>query len=73
MTVLVSEGDDFERTVASVMYHARTIISRVRQPSPAMEAELKSLEAHVKPADKLSWYDGLGFCMSGPRTRTSPR
>ncbi|PWI73367.1 glycoside hydrolase family 36 protein [Purpureocillium lilacinum] len=60
--ILVSEGTDFDRTVASVMYHARSIVSKIKHSDVAWDAELKTLTEQVKPQWKQNWYDGLGFC-----------
>ncbi|PNY24554.1 galactinol-sucrose galactosyltransferase 6, partial [Tolypocladium capitatum] len=60
--VLVSESNDFEHAVASVMYHARTLVSQAKHESPEWENDMKSLTKRVKPEWKENWYDGLGFC-----------
>jgi len=62
--ILVSEGTDFDRTVASVMYHARSVVSKIKHSDVAWDAELKTLTEQVKPEWKQNWYDGLGFCKS---------
>jgi hypothetical protein len=59
---LVSESNDFEHAVASVMYHARTLVSQAKQAAPEWENEMKSLTEHVKTEWEENWYDGLGFC-----------
>ncbi|KAH6609328.1 glycoside hydrolase family 36 protein [Trichoderma cornu-damae] len=60
--VLISEGDDFERVVAAVMYHARTLAMRARSTNQALEQEIKALSDAVRPEWLENWYDGLGFC-----------
>ncbi|KND91250.1 putative galactinol--sucrose galactosyltransferase 6 [Tolypocladium ophioglossoides CBS 100239] len=60
--VLVSESNDFEHAVASVMYHARTLVSQAKRENPEWENDMKSLAEQVKPEWKENWYDGLGFC-----------
>ncbi|KAK4066339.1 hypothetical protein Trihar35433_6766 [Trichoderma harzianum] len=62
VVILVSEGNDFERAVAAVMYHARTLVMRARSTNQALETELKTLADAVRPEWLENWYDGLGFC-----------
>ncbi|KAL6837617.1 glycoside hydrolase family 36 protein [Trichoderma camerunense] len=62
VVILVSEGNDFERAVAAVMYHARTLVMRARSTNQALETELKTLADTVRPEWLENWYDGLGFC-----------
>ncbi|EHK40420.1 glycoside hydrolase family 36 protein [Trichoderma atroviride IMI 206040] len=60
--ILVSEGNDFQRAVAAVMYHARTLVMKARSANQAVEEELKTLSDAVRPEWLENWYDGLGFC-----------
>ncbi len=46
------------------MYHARSIVSKIKHSDVAWDAELKTLTEQVKPEWKQNWYDGLGFCKS---------
>ncbi|KAM0262871.1 hypothetical protein ACHAQJ_001462 [Trichoderma viride] len=62
VVILVSEGNDFERSVAAVMYHARTLVTKARSTNEALEKELKILSDAVRPEWLENWYDGLGFC-----------
>ncbi|RFU75321.1 glycoside hydrolase family 36 [Trichoderma arundinaceum] len=62
VVILVSEGNDFERSVAAVMYHARSLVMKARSTNQALEHELKSLSDAVRPEWLENWYDGLGFC-----------
>lgn len=60
--ILVSEGNDFQRAVAAVMYHARTLVMKARSANEAVEEEWKALSDAVRPEWLENWYDGLGFC-----------
>jgi hypothetical protein len=60
--ILVSEGNDFQRAVAAVMYHARTLVMKARSANQAVEEEWKTLSDAVRPEWLENWYDGLGFC-----------
>lgn len=62
VVILVSEGNDFERAVAAVMYHARALVMKARSTNQALEQELKTLSEEVRPEWLENWYDGLGFC-----------
>lgn len=62
VTILVSEGNDFQRAVAAVMYHARSLVMKARSANQAVEEELKALSDAVRPEWLENWYDGLGFC-----------
>ncbi|KAF4963939.1 hypothetical protein FSARC_8074 [Fusarium sarcochroum] len=60
--ILVSEGDDFDCAVASVMYHARSLVAGTTQASDERTQELSSLVNDFKPEWLEYWFDGLGFC-----------
>lgn len=60
--ILVAEGNDFEKAVAAVMYHARSLVTKARGKNEALEAELKALSDAVRPEWLDEWYDGLGYC-----------
>ncbi|KAJ6442933.1 glycoside hydrolase family 36 protein [Purpureocillium lavendulum] len=60
--ILISQGNDFDHTVASVMYHARSIVSKIEHADSSWEADLRNFADQVKPEWKQNWYDGLGFC-----------
>ncbi|KAL7791355.1 glycoside hydrolase family 36 protein [Trichoderma ceciliae] len=62
VVILVSEGNDFEKAVAAVMYHARTLVMKARSTNEALEQELAALSDAVRPEWLENWYDGLGFC-----------
>ncbi|KAK4084542.1 uncharacterized protein Triagg1_1022 [Trichoderma aggressivum f. europaeum] len=62
VVILVAEGNDFEKAVAAVMYHARTLVMKARSANQALETELKTLADAVRPEWLENWYDGLGFC-----------
>lgn len=68
--ILVSEGNDFEKAVAAVMYHARSLVMKARGKNEALEAELKALSEAVRPEWLDQWYDGLGYCQY--TTRVTP-
>ncbi|KAH6900315.1 glycoside hydrolase superfamily [Thelonectria olida] len=61
-TILVSESDRFDRAVAAVMYHARTLVARARQTNQLENEELSALSDDLQPEWMENWYDGLGFC-----------
>ncbi|KAK4241548.1 glycoside hydrolase [Achaetomium macrosporum] len=60
-TVLVAVGDDFESTIASVIYHARTLVAATNA-SAAQTGTKITAECDVSPQWYESWYDGLGYC-----------
>ncbi|KAH7197190.1 glycoside hydrolase superfamily [Fusarium flagelliforme] len=60
--ILVSEGDDFECAMASVMYHARNLVSVTKQVNDKSKHELTALMNDFKPEWLEYWFDGLGFC-----------
>ncbi|KAM0564587.1 hypothetical protein ACHAPJ_000802 [Fusarium lateritium] len=60
--ILVSEGDDFDCAVASVMYHARNLVAGTTQANDERSQELSSLVDDFKPEWLEYWFDGLGFC-----------
>ncbi|KAL4730222.1 hypothetical protein ACLX1H_002254 [Fusarium chlamydosporum] len=60
--ILVSEGDDFDCAVASVMYHARNLVSVTKQASDEWSHEVSALVNDFKPEWLEYWFDGLGFC-----------
>lgn len=74
--ILVSEGSDFERALASVVYHARSLVWRVAQqktdPSKleSIPGEPPALQAEESKGSKAQWYDrwydGLGYCKCRP-------
>ncbi|KAK4129196.1 glycoside hydrolase family 36 protein [Parathielavia appendiculata] len=62
-TALVAVGDNFESTVATVMYHARTLVtSMAAGTSAALSVAEMTAEGDVSPQWYESWYDGLGYC-----------
>ncbi|KAF4449434.1 hypothetical protein F53441_7296 [Fusarium austroafricanum] len=60
--ILVSVGDNFDRAVASVMYHARSLVAGAQQASGTQSQELSALVDGFKPEWLEHWFDGLGFC-----------
>ncbi|OTB04406.1 glycoside hydrolase family 36 protein [Hypoxylon sp. CI-4A] len=60
--VLAAVGDDFESTVAAVMYHARTVVFAAGNESDELIQELQTLDDEVEPQWYENWYDGLGYC-----------
>jgi hypothetical protein len=62
-TILVSEGDDFDCAMASVMYHARNLVSVTKQANGEWPNELSALVDDFKPEWLEHWFDGLGFCV----------
>ncbi|KAK6717835.1 hypothetical protein SNK05_001012 [Fusarium graminearum] len=60
--ILVSEGDDFDCVMASVMYHARNLVSVMKQAKKEWSHELSALVDDFKPEWLEHWFDGLGFC-----------
>ncbi|KAF7562970.1 hypothetical protein G7046_g1137 [Stylonectria norvegica] len=60
--ILVAEGADFESAIAAVMYHARTLVSRIKKADFEWDRELAALTDKVKPEWMENWYDGLGYC-----------
>lgn len=61
--ILVSEGDDFDCAMASVMYHARNLVSVMKQAKKEWSHELSALVDDFKPEWLEHWFDGLGFCV----------
>ncbi|KAM0504148.1 hypothetical protein ACHAP8_002553 [Fusarium lateritium] len=61
-TILISEGDDFDCAMASVMYHARNLVSVTKQANEEWSNELSALVDDFKPEWLEHWFDGLGFC-----------
>lgn len=71
--ILVSEGCEFERALAAVVYHARSLIWHLSQQDSTDKAarEVKSsTDVEHKEAGGATgvwrehWYDGLGYCKS---------
>ncbi|KAI2472617.1 glycoside hydrolase family 36 protein [Annulohypoxylon bovei var. microspora] len=60
--VLAAVGNDFESTIAAVMYHARTVVFATADSLDEFTGELASLSLDVKPEWYENWYDGLGYC-----------
>ncbi|KAI1459461.1 glycoside hydrolase family 36 protein [Annulohypoxylon moriforme] len=60
--VLAAVGDDFESTIAAVMYHARTVIFAAGDSQNELAREFENLSLDVKPQWYENWYDGLGYC-----------
>ncbi|KAK3309920.1 glycoside hydrolase family 36 protein [Chaetomium strumarium] len=60
-TVLVAVGDNFESTIASVMYHARTLVMTANAATAQDGADTTS-RSDIRPEWYESWYDGLGYC-----------
>ncbi|KAG5980311.1 hypothetical protein E4U55_004159 [Claviceps digitariae] len=61
--ILISEGPQFDNTVASVMYEARKLVSpyAVSQVDPGSFGGLHT-QAAAAAQWQAEWYDGLGFC-----------
>ncbi|KAG6024920.1 hypothetical protein E4U41_001656 [Claviceps citrina] len=59
--ILISDGLEFDHTVASVMYEARNLVSpyAASHVDPGTSAGLPTQAAARWEAE---WYDGLGFC-----------
>ncbi|KAI0882239.1 glycoside hydrolase family 36 protein [Annulohypoxylon maeteangense] len=60
--VLAAVGDDFESTMAAVMYHARTVIFAAGNSQNELTKELEGLNLDIEPQWYENWYDGLGYC-----------
>lgn len=62
--ILVSLGDDFDRAVASVMYHARSLAWQTQEvETQKSDQGMKDLSESIGPEQLENWHDGLGFCM----------
>ena len=65
--ILVSEGCEFERALAAVVYHARSLIWHLSQQDStdkgAPEVEHKEAGG-ATGVWREHWYDGLGYCKS---------
>ncbi|KAH6853927.1 glycoside hydrolase superfamily [Chaetomium sp. MPI-CAGE-AT-0009] len=60
-TALVAVGDDFESTIAAVMYHARALIMGT-SASATQSVAGATAEGDIGPQWYENWYDGLGYC-----------
>ncbi|KAJ9661336.1 hypothetical protein H2201_006528 [Coniosporium apollinis] len=61
--VIVAVAKSFGVANASVMYHARKIITRYEQDSGELKAELEAMEKKDLKGQWLEdWYDGLSYC-----------
>lgn len=60
--VLAAVGNDFESTIAAVMYHARTVIFAASNSQDELTKEFQKLSLDIKPEWYENWYDGLGYC-----------
>ncbi|KAK3300541.1 glycoside hydrolase superfamily [Chaetomium fimeti] len=60
-TALVAVGDDFESTIAAVMYHARTLVMGTSASATQGLVEATA-EGDIVPQWYENWYDGLGYC-----------
>lgn len=71
--IVVSVGCEFERTLAAVVYHARSLIWHLPQKTLTSNA-LPEIKPSTDKEDKEAvgttvswrerWYDGLGYCKS---------
>ncbi|OAA61571.1 raffinose synthase Sip1 [Cordyceps fumosorosea ARSEF 2679] len=60
LMVLVSSGYDVDKTMAAVIYHARSLIWKYSQVgTPPVQLNNSS---DFKAQWRESWYDGLGYC-----------
>lgn len=60
--ILISEGADFERAVAAVMYQARRLMEPFASALPILQKYKDQSLQDIKPQWMESWYDGLGYC-----------
>ncbi|PVH88182.1 glycoside hydrolase family 36 protein [Cadophora sp. DSE1049] len=62
--VLVGLGDDFESANATVMYHARGVISTAQAASGEQQKEIEALNEGDEKTKVWAenWYDGLTYC-----------
>lgn len=51
--------------MASVMYHARNLVSVTKQANDESKHELTAFMNDFKPEWLEYWFDGLGFCEFG--------
>ena len=58
-------GDDFESTIAAVMYQARSLVVNSKIMSGDQRPEEVASD-EVKPQWYEDWYDGLGYCKWKP-------
>lgn len=58
--VLVSESHDVDKAIASVVYHARSLIWKYSQTSNPKRQVLET--GDIEPKWRENWYDGLGYC-----------
>ncbi|TWU75302.1 hypothetical protein ED733_006545 [Metarhizium rileyi] len=58
ISVLVSEGIDFDHAVASVMYHARTLVSEACSMSQSQTNSQQQLDTKELAGWKYEWQDG---------------
>ncbi|KAI1119131.1 raffinose synthase Sip1 [Nemania sp. NC0429] len=59
-TLLAAVGDNCERAIAAVMYHARTLILPSIHHAPSQEPSAKGQDFGLEWMQ--NWYDGLGYC-----------
>jgi hypothetical protein len=60
-TALVAVGDNFESTIAAVMYHARSLVMSL-EASAAQPVTETTPANDIEPQWYENWYDGLGYC-----------
>jgi hypothetical protein len=58
--LLAAVGDDFECTIAAVMYHARDLVLPSSQATNPGEHLIQRHD--FRPEWMQNWYDGLGYC-----------
>lgn len=76
MLILVARGIDFERALASVVYHARSLVWRLSSENAKEKLSLPAEFITDANSEKVvagelgdtkaqwseRWYDGLGYC-----------
>ncbi|KAH6650572.1 glycoside hydrolase superfamily [Chaetomium tenue] len=60
-TALVAVGDDFESTIAAVMYHARSLVMGTSASATQIVTETTT-KGDIGAQWYENWYDGLGYC-----------
>ncbi|KAL6712570.1 hypothetical protein ACN47E_000447 [Coniothyrium glycines] len=60
--IVVAVARSLEDAMASVMYHARKIVTRYQEVTGLKDAEVQALEDGFKPQWLENWYDGLSYC-----------
>ncbi|KAG6008760.1 hypothetical protein E4U21_003958 [Claviceps maximensis] len=62
INILISEGPQFDNTVASVMYEARKLVSPYAVSRVDDPGTFGGIHAQATARWESEWYDGLGFC-----------